>query len=456
LALPRARSHDGNRPDRTTLTPPDMGIFPRTNQAFRLRIESLATSVAGAAAPGPSTGPVKVDLHCTGASKVSRNSWFVLCRTIQAGARAILRSSSKRKSQGLALPEITFHTDRTPPSMPTATKHQPTRTGESARIDSGIAGLKLAVYELQAASRAGTRAALYVHGATFPAQLSMFHTLDGVSWAGHLSAANFHVYAFDQLGFGESDRYPEMLQAADLAAPLGRADAVAQQIERVVAHIRAKTGVEKIHLIAHSWGTLAAALFAQHRPEFVERLALFAPIAQRRPAAAGVAPGSASPADAPAWHCLTIEKQRARFAGYVPQGRSPVLDPEHFARWADAYLASDAQSGEQDPPSVKVPFGPVADLGDALGGRLAYDPAGIKVPTLIVRGEWDETPDDADARWLFDALVNAPLKRDVKISRGTHVMHLEESRFALYREVLNFFEGGDIAVPDGNERPRVK
>ena len=52
---------------------------------------------------------------------------------------------------------------------------------------------------------------------------------------------------------------------------------------------------------------------------------------------------------------------------------------------------------------------------------------------------------DADAKWLFDALTRAPLKRDVKLSRGGHVMHLEEGRYALYREVLAFLEGNDAA-----------
>ena len=53
---------------------------------------------------------------------------------------------------------------------------------------------------------------------------------------------------------------------------------------------------------------------------------------------------------------------------------------------------------------------------------------------------------DADARWLFIRLRNAPVRRDVVISRGTHVMHLEESRFQLYREVQTFLEGRDSAA----------
>ena len=45
---------------------------------------------------------------------------------------------------------------------------------------------------------------------------------------------------------------------------------------------------------------------------------------------------------------------------------------------------------------------------------------------------------DQDARWLFDALRASPMRCDVKISRATHLMHLEASRFALYREAEAF------------------
>jgi hypothetical protein len=48
---------------------------------------------------------------------------------------------------------------------------------------------------------------------------------------------------------------------------------------------------------------------------------------------------------------------------------------------------------------------------------------------------------DSDAAWLFAALSNSPVKRDVKISRATHLMHLEKSRYALYREAQTFLEG---------------
>jgi len=53
---------------------------------------------------------------------------------------------------------------------------------------------------------------------------------------------------------------------------------------------------------------------------------------------------------------------------------------------------------------------------------------------------------DEDARWLFAALTQARVKRDIKISRGTHLMHLETMRLALWRESVNFLRGVDAAA----------
>jgi hypothetical protein len=37
------------------------------------------------------------------------------------------------------------------------------------------------------------------------------------------------------------------------------------------------------------------------------------------------------------------------------------------------------------------------------------------------------------------------MRRDIKISGATHLMHLEENRYALYREAEAFLNGGDAA-----------
>jgi hypothetical protein len=67
----------------------------------------------------------------------------------------------------------------------------------------------------------------------------------------------------------------------------------------------------------------------------------------------------------------------------------------------------------------------------------------VQAPGAIIRGAQDGLIPDEDARWLFDALTHAADKRDIKISRATHLMHLETMHHALYRESIAFLEAGD-------------
>jgi hypothetical protein len=48
-----------------------------------------------------------------------------------------------------------------------------------------------------------------------------------------------------------------------------------------------------------------------------------------------------------------------------------------------------------------------------------------------------------DARALSEAFTGTPLKRDITLSRGTHLMHLESHRRALHRESICFLLGED-------------
>ena len=96
---------------------------------------------------------------------------------------------------------------------------------------------------------------------------------------------------------------------------------------------------------------------------------------------------------------------------------------------------------------MKTPSGPWQDIADAWSGRLAYDPGQIRAPVAIIRGEWDSLATDTDARWLFDAMHASPTRRDVKIARATHLMHLEKNRYALYREAETFLLGDTPTHP---------
>jgi pimeloyl-ACP methyl ester carboxylesterase len=278
---------------------------------------------------------------------------------------------------------------------------------------------------------------LYVHGGSFPSALSIAHRFDGRSWRDELVDAGFHVWGLDFQGFGGSDPYPQMNEPAELNPVLGRAEEASQQVERAVRFIREHLGVRAISIIAHSWGTIAAGRLAGRCPDLIERLVFFGPISQREK--------KAEPPTYHAWRLVSLEDQWTRFTAEVPAGEPPVLSERHFAEWGQRYLDTDQTSGDRSPPSVKTPSGPWADIAAAGAGDLAYDPGLIRAPVAIVRGEWDSLATDLDARWLCNALKASPVKRDVKIGRATHLMHLETMRFALWRESITLLLGRNTA-----------
>jgi pimeloyl-ACP methyl ester carboxylesterase len=310
---------------------------------------------------------------------------------------------------------------------------------EHFRIPSSHPGLFLFLRYLPpiTATPPAGRTVVYVHGGTFPSALSIAHRFDGKSWRDELCDAGFHVWGLDFQGFGGSDPYPEMAEPADRNAPLGRADDAAGQLACAARFIREQHQVPRLSLIAHSWGTIVAGRFAEANPEAVDRLVFFGAIAKR--------PRSGEPMRLPAWRPVSLVDQWDRFTADVPKGAEPVLSKRHFDEWGEAYLNEDPASRTRMPAAVQVPSGAFQDIYDTWAGELSYDPASVRAPVALIRGEWDGMCADADAHWLFEALSTSANRRDIKIARGTHLMHLESSRFALYRETEAFLRGGDIA-----------
>jgi pimeloyl-ACP methyl ester carboxylesterase len=270
---------------------------------------------------------------------------------------------------------------------------------------------------------------LYVHGATFPSALSVGFDFGGGSWLDDWNARGFDAWAFDFAGFGESGRWAAMREPADRHPPLGRAAGAVEQVAAVLALIHQRTG-QPASLVAHSWGSMPAALAAIDGPQLVDRLVLFGPIARR---------AAAVPLALPAWSDVTIEAQHARFIEDVPDDHPQVLTA--FDRWAPAYLASDPEAATRTPPAVRIPNGPRADNLDALSGRLAWDPGKLARPIHIVRGAWDSLCRDPDAGMLLKAAASAPERSDRKLDAGTHLMHLENGRRVLYEAVSQALKG---------------
>jgi pimeloyl-ACP methyl ester carboxylesterase len=295
----------------------------------------------------------------------------------------------------------------------------------TVRIPSPNPGLHLFLRHLPppADAAAAGGIVLYVHGGTFPSALSIAHRFDGRSWRDTLADAGFHVWGLDFHGFGESDPYPD----SDPNTPLGRTNDASRQLERAVRFILAHHSRPRLSLVAHSWGSMVAGHLAGRRPDLVDRMVWFGPIARRDPLT--------DPQSLPAWRLISLQDQWNRFTADVPPGELPVLSRRHFAEWGQAYLDSDPASRDRIPPAVRTPSGAFQDIFDAWAGQFPYDPAQIQAPTAIIRGEWDSLCTDQDAAWLRAAI---PRATDIKIPRATHLMHLEENRYALYRETEAF------------------
>ena len=89
------------------------------------------------------------------------------------------------------------------------------------------------------------------------------------------------VYFLDFLGYGHSDRYPQMAQAATQDPSFSTGRQVAPDLDRAVEAILRRTQARQVYLVGHSWGATVCAYYASQHPEKVSRLVLFAPFPPR-------------------------------------------------------------------------------------------------------------------------------------------------------------------------------
>ena len=297
--------------------------------------------------------------------------------------------------------------------------------------------------QMRRRGRKGGKPVLYIHGATFPSAVSVgYRFADGKSWEDHLHHDGFDVWALDFEGFGGSDRPAAFDQPADVSTIPLRSMEAAQQIARAVQFLREQTRQSRVSMIAHSWGGVPAARYASDHADTLDKLVLFAP-ALYRPAPATPQPmgnNLPDPAKIPAWRNLTVVEQLARFVHDTPKGHPSVLAEPALDCWGPAWLATDKNAATHTPPAVKVPTGPQADIMALWTGADLYDPAALKTPTLIVRGEWDSVCSAADVERVQSRMVNAKVQSKIIPTSG-HLAHIEMNRTMLWAATNGFLRG---------------
>ena len=226
---------------------------------------------------------------------------------------------------------------------------------------------------------------VFVHGSSvsstpvFDLQLPGHPESSTMDWFARLG---YDTWCFDCEGYGRSDKS----RAVNADVSCGADDLAA-----VSEYIMKATGGAKLLVYGSSSGALRAALFAQRHPERVARLALDALVWT----------GEGSP---------TLAERRKRLDAYRANNRRPIdraMIRSIFTRdhpgtsdltvvdaFADAVLALD----------TSVPTGTYLDMSANLP---VCDPEKIKVPTLIMRGEYDGIASFRDLANFFERLPNA-------------------------------------------------
>jgi pimeloyl-ACP methyl ester carboxylesterase len=279
---------------------------------------------------------------------------------------------------------------------------------------------------------------IYIHGATYPSETAFDLPLDGLSWMDYIAKQGYDVYLLDVRGYGGSTRPAQMDRPAAENAPFAGTVEAMRDVDAVVEFVKKRRGIEKVNLLAWSWGTAIMQWYTSLNSHKVEKLVLYAPVWIRQTASlVQVGPGPI-----PAYRSVSMAQAKARWLTGVPEDKKADLIPAGwFEAWASATAATDPVGASQNPPVLRAPNGVVADgLKYWGGGVIPWKAADIKVPVLLIKAQWDQDTPAYMAQTLLPLLTGAPYKRYVELGEGTHTIIMEKNRMNLFREVQLFLD----------------
>ena len=221
---------------------------------------------------------------------------------------------------------------------------------------------------------------------------------DGSRWAPNIGpiSTKFHVIALDQIGFGQSDKPMANYHAGMLAEFLAR--------------FLPAIGVSKVSLVGNSMGAAVALYTAVHYPQLIDRLVLGDGGGFRRPEEVAVPPAVNS-------HVRDIQNgvtsdETREFIKIMFHNKSLVTDrvveDNLILRLRSAYAIGRWQKSD----------------ANGRGGLTEEEVRGVKAPTLIVWGKYDELANPAGADRLAATI---PGSRRVLIDDCGHLPQLEKS-----------------------------
>jgi len=241
--------------------------------------------------------------------------------------------------------------------------------------------VSLAMYRKREATSARLPVLFLVHGSSLSARSSYDLTVPGrdeYSMMNVFAGYGFDVWTMDHENYGKSSRTSAN---SDIASG-------AEDLKAGIELIRRETGQARVHLFGESSGGLRAGVFAMAYPESVDRLVL----------AAFTYKGEGSPTLARRAEQLdyyrshnTRLRDREMIRSIYTRDKAGTTDPAVADVVADAEL----KFGDQ------VPTGTYLDMTARLP---VVDPAKVKNPVLLLRGEYDGIATVADLTQFFTQL----------------------------------------------------
>jgi len=222
----------------------------------------------------------------------------------------------------------------------------------------------------------------------------------------------FDTWTMDNEGYGRSDKHRPI--NSDIS---NGADDLAAGSE----YILKTTGARQLLLYGISSGALKAALFTERHPERVAKLALDA----------FVWTGEGSP---------TLEQRKKRLPDFIARNRRPIdrafvhsifqrdhpgtADEATIEAFADAILTLDDS----------MPTGTYVDMCSKLP---LIDPAKIKVPSIILRGEHDGIAGMDDLLAFFNKLPN--MNKQFSVMAGISHASFQQKNYMMVYQILHAF-----------------
>jgi pimeloyl-ACP methyl ester carboxylesterase len=305
------------------------------------------------------------------------------------------------------------------------------------------------------------RVVLFVHGAGTPAEVGFDVAYADYSWMAFVAQAGYDVFSVDMTGYGRSTRPAPMDDPCNLATeqqstfipsliPETCAPSYPRQmtsiqsdwddIGAVVDYVRGLRHVDQVSLVAWSLGGPRAGGYAARHVDQIRKLVLLAPVySPNNPPN----PPLQLPAEGVAMNTQSHDEFIANWDRQV--GCGGQYDPAVAALVWSSMLESDAVGSTWGPGVRRAPA--VTTWGWNL-----QTASGLRIPTLMVSGEYDKQVNPDSVRQLWTDLGSTQ-KVFVDLACSSHNAMWEINHTALFQMSVDWLNQSSVnGVDNGTLR----